>query len=230
MKYVFTLILFILFFHVIQAQNLEVFGGSLKNTVKICSNDTPWEESHQSSYEGYSIGIGINNLVPDSFPKLRFRITARYDEYGNYIYAYSGGRWGYSKDEVIVQKRNISLGIYPVNFKVVKDLEIGIGIELGVLLNSKTVGYRNTYYNNGNPQTPSVSTSKNYEIENNSIHYKKIIPGLVGRASYKIPLSSHFRLIPQAEYYHGLLKEYQDLVLETHSRRWSIKLGLEYKI
>ena len=67
-------------------------------------------------------------------------------------------------------------------------------------------------------------------LENNPIYYIGIVPSIVGRIAHKIPLTNNILITPQGDYYYGLRKELENLSLDVNYRRWSVKLGLEYKI
>lgn len=201
-------------------QDVELIGGVNKNDFF----DFQQHEGHfSSSYSpdyGYAIRIGIENIKVDW---LTLRLTLGFDKYGGELKASDGGRGGGYTTEAKVDKSVISVGVFPVNFKIIDRIDFNFGFELSGLISENYSGTSSGWSLGG----PVWSYDLNDRHERFS---SKIYFGLRGRIAYDVHISDKMAISPQYSYYFGLSNEFDEFPEATKSMRHYFCIGLQRKI
>jgi hypothetical protein len=204
----------------VQSQNIEIVGGLHKNRFF----DTEKNEGHfKSSYisgGGYGIGFGIDSVKMD---RLTLRFTVGYSHYKGEIIVSDGGLGkGYGVN-TFVDKSILSLGAFPINFKIIKRIDLNFGFELSGLIGEKVNGLREDWiWNEG-------GTIKDLK-QLYGIYSSKTTFGLVGRIAYDFNVTDKLAISPQYTYYFGLSSEFAHFPEMTKSMRHAFSIGLQRKL
>jgi hypothetical protein len=202
------------------SQNLEIIGGLNKNSFfDFQQNEGHFSSSYNSDY-GYAIRIGIENIKVDW---LTLRFTLTYDKYGGELEASDGGLGGGYTTNVTIDKSIISLGVFPINFKIIDRIDLNFGFEMGGLLNESFSGTSSGWLM-GEP-------GWSYDLNDKYDRYSaKTYFGLRGRIAYDFKISDKLAISPQYSYYFGLSNEFDEFPEATKSMRHYFCIGLQRKI
>jgi hypothetical protein len=202
------------------SQNLELVGGLNKNTFFDFQQDEGHFVSSYNSDLGYAIRIGIEDIKVDW---LTLRLTLSYDKYGGKLKASNGGlSYGYTTIAEI-DKSIISLGIFPINFKIIDRIDLNLGFEMSGLIN-ETFNGTSSGWTMGEP-------GWSYDLNDKYDRYSaKTYFGLRGRIAYDFNLSDKLAISPQYSYYFGLSNEFDEFPEATKSMRHFFCVGLQRKI
>lgn len=198
------------------SQNLSFFAG-LNGTVL---HDYHSSQGHyNSSYQpglGYSIGVGVDSI--DWFWwNIPFNI--KFEHYSAQLFASDGSLGGNYWVDGRVGKSILTLGVYPLNFRIKRNFKWSIGTELSYLLNEQLQG---KYGSSILGQTPQETT-----LEEKYPHYsRKIYLGLGTNLSYDWPISPSLILTPYYAYYFGLTNEFREFPNITKAMRHTVGLAL----
>lgn len=158
---------------------------------------------------------------------MKLRLTISYDKYGGKLEAYNGGLGGGGTTTAEIDKSVLSMGIFPLNFKIKKRLDINVGFELSVLLAESFSGTRWGWMMGQPPDGGSYSydLAESYDRYSEALYF-----GLKGRIAYDFKISDTFVISPQYAFYLGLSKEFREFPYETKSMRHYFCIGFEKRI
>jgi hypothetical protein len=215
------IILLISFFSLtLYSQSIEIFGGPNKN---IFHDYSDGEGHFMSSYNpalGYNIGIGIDDIKIDW---LKLRFTLCFDNYGGELEASDGGLGGGYTTNAEIDKSVLSLGLFPLNLKIIKRLDLNFGFEFSMLINETYTGTKSGWLM-GEP-------GWSYNIEDEYDRYSALTNfGLKARIAYDINLAKSIIISPQYSFYYGLSNEFDEFPEQTVSMRHYIGIGIEKKL
>lgn len=201
-------------------QNFEISGGVNRNKFGDFHREVGHFISDYTPDYGYSFGMSISNFKIDTLP---MRLSLRIDNYKGKFYTTSGGRGGAQKTEAEIEKTTIGLGFYPVNFAILKKIELGIGGELSFKINDKTTGYKSSW-SMGAPGTYMT-------IENDSVKINKnFFWGFSGRISYDLKINETWFVSPQYKYHLGWSDEFKNTEAKIKSLRHNFEIGIIRRI
>ena len=211
------LFLFTLFIHTnLPGQNLSFFAG-LNGTA--LHDYHSFEGHYNSSYQsglGYSLGVGVDSI--DWFWwNIPFNI--KFERYGAQLYASDGGLGGNYWVDSRVDKSILTLGVYPLNFRIKPNFKLSIGTELSYLLKEQLQG---TYGSWILWQTPREIAL----VEKYPRYSRKIYLGLGANLSYDCPLSPSLVVSPYCTYYFGLSNEFRKFPNITKAMRVTLGVAL----
>lgn len=201
------------------SQSIAIIGGMNRNSFFDFKQDEFHYSSSYSSDLGYTIRIGLEDIKVNW---LKLRFTLSYDKYGGKIaisdWALGGG------DETIakIDKSIISLGIFPLNFKIVDRININLGFEMAGLISEDIEGTKE-FWEMG--QVWSKDLNDIYDRYSARTYF-----GLRGRIAYDIRITDNLAISPQYSYYFGLSHEFDDSPELTRSMRHYFSIGLQRKI
>lgn len=202
------------------SQNLEVIGGLNKNHFfDFQQNEGHFSSSYYSNY-GYTLRIGVDDIKVDW---LTLRFTLSYDKYGGELKASDGGMGGGYTTNAKIDKSVISLGVFPVNFKIIDRIDLNFGFEIAGLINENYSGTSSGWIM-GNPDW-SYDLNEKYDRYSSKIYF-----GLSGRIAYDFNISDKLSISPQYSYYLGLSNEFDEFPEATKSMRHYFCIGLQRKL
>lgn len=202
------------------SQNIEIIGGlNTNNFFDYQQNENHYSSSYSSDY-GYAIRIGVDNIKVD-WMNLMFSLS--YDKYGGELEASDGGLGGGYTANVKIEKSVISLGVFPLNFKILDRIDLNFGFELSRLINENFSGTSNGWL--------MGQDDWEYDLNDKYDRYSsKSYFGLRGRIAYEFNISDKLAILPQYSYYFGLTNEFDEFPEATKSKRSYFCIGLQRKI
>jgi hypothetical protein len=202
------------------SQNLEIISGINKNTFfDFQQNEGHFSSSYTSDF-GYAIWLGIEDIKA-GWLKLRF--TLGYDKYGGSLKASDGGLGGGYTTVAEIDKSVISLGVFPINFKIIDKINLNFGVEISGLINESFKGTSSGWIL-GEPDW-------SYDLNDKYDKYSaKTYFGLRSRIAYDFNISDNLAISPQYSYYFGLSKEFDEFPEATKSMRHYFCIGIKRKI
>lgn len=219
MKQLFTTFIIFCSFSVF-SQNVELIGGMNKNKFFDYEKDEGHFNSSYDSQYGYSIQIAIENIRIDT---LKWRFTLGYEKYGGSINVRDGGLGGGVTTNAEIEKSIISVGVFPLNFRIIDRIDINVGFEVGALINENIAGTTSGW---------SMGTNGySYDLSDEHKRYNaKAYFGLRGRVAYDFKVSEKMAISPQYSYYFELTKEFDEFPEFSKSMRHFIGIGVQRKI
>lgn len=201
-------------------QNIELFGGPNKNIFHDnLENDGHYSSSYNSAF-GYSAGIGINDIKIDW---LSLRFTLCYDRYGGKIDVSDGGLGGGTTIKADIDKSLVSLGLFPINFTVLKKIDLNLGFEVSRLIGETFSGELSGW------QTGKLGWS--YDLNDKYDRISELTNyGIRARIAYNFTISESIVIVPQYSFYYGLGYEFNESLATTKSMRHYLSIGIEKKI
>lgn len=211
------LFLFILFIHTsLPGQNLFFFAG-LNGTVL---HDYNYAQGHyNSSYQsglGYSLGVGVDSI--DWF-WWNIPFALKFERYGAQLLAGDGGLGGGYWVDARVDKSMLTLGIYPLNFRINPNFKLSIGTEMSYLLAEQLQGKYGSWILG---QTPLENTL----VEKYPRYSRKTYLGLGANLRYDWSISPSLVVVPYWTYYFGLSNEFREFPNITKAMRLTLGLAL----
>ena len=197
-------------------QRLELYGGINKNVF----HDKKDVNSHYlSTYDpgvGFSAGMGIDSILVDGWS---IRFTLHFDQFKGDLYASNGALGGGYYTTASVEKSTLSIGFFPLNFRIFQRMDLNLGFLASVLLNESIHGTSGEWIL-GQP-------GWNQDFDEGDIDFSaKTYIGLQGRVTYDIHLSRLISITPQYLYYFGLTKEFVVFPEQTKSMRHYFCIGI----
>lgn len=193
------------------AQMIEVAGGTNLNTVYIPNREMyKWNNIDYGVKPGWSVALKMSQFSKWGDPVIAINI----DKYNS---ALSLSRFS---------KTTVSLGFYPVNLTVYKNLYLQAGPELSFLFSAK--GERSIYITD-------ISSGSGYGTIQILTAYsdmwnQKIHLGASASLSYRFKLNNSLYITPEYKYYNGLLMpEIEDEFNNYFSRRHSFMIAIGKK-
>jgi len=202
------------------SQNVEMYGGVNKNRFFDYQNNNGHYRSSYNADYGYAIGIGIENIKLDW---LNLRFTLTYDKYSGELTASDGGNGGEYTTNAMIDKSVISLGVFPINFRLWGRIDLNFGFEFAGLLSENFEGTTSGWIL-GEPDW-SYDLEDKYDNYSSNTYF-----GLRGRIAYDFKLSDKLAISPQYSYYFGLSNEFDEFPEYTKSMRHYFCVGLQRKI
>jgi hypothetical protein len=198
-------------------QNIEIFSGLNKNTFHDYNkNKGHFSSSYDSDY-GYSVGFGLDSIKNDW---LTLRFTLQFDKYKGKLKASDGGLGGGYTTIANVQKSLISVGVFPINFRFFKRLDVNIGLVISRLIDESFYGTSSGW--NMNQPNWSYNLHDKYNQYSSNTYF-----GFQGRIAYDFKLSKSIWISPQYLYYFGLSNEFVEFPEETKAMRHYLCIGLK---
>jgi hypothetical protein len=202
------------------SQSIAIIGGLNQNSFFDIKRSEYHYSSSYSSDLGYTIRIGLEDI---KVSRLKLRFTLSYDTYGGKIEINDWALGGGDETEAEISKSVISLGIFPVNFKIIDRININLGFEMAGLISEEITGTKE-YWEMG--QIVWIKDLNDiYERYSARTYF-----GLRGRIAYNIGISDNWAMLPQYSYYFGLSHEFDDPPELTRSMRHFFCIGLQRKI
>ena len=217
MKYILIIIIFLNSLTLF-SQSIAIIGGLNRNSFFDFNQD---EWHYSSSYDsdfGYAIGIGLEDI---KVKWLKLRFTLSYDKYGGEMAISDWALGGGDETNAEIDKSIISLGIFPVNFKIIDRININLGLEMAGLISEHIIGTQ-SYWEMGQLVWVKDLNDKDERF------CAKAYFGLCGRIAYDIGISDNLTISPQYSYYFGVSNEF--VIKTTKSMRHYFCIGLQRKI
>lgn len=215
-------ILFALLLSSLFSQRFEVFGGINRNRFFDFREENPHQSSSYLPKNGYSFGFALDSL---SVEKMRWRFSLQYDNYAGIFEVSSGGMGGSITTQGDVTKSILGIGIFPLNFRMIKKkIDASFGFLFSVLLDEKFTGTNGGWYTS-TPSSNGGSWSSDIKKGISSSSYF----GFQGRFAYKIRISQKMHITPQYQFYFGFADEFDENYF-TKSLRHCLCIGLMRKI
>lgn len=207
------------------SQNIESAGGLLINRFHDFNYDGGHYKSTYDNGLGYSFLIGIENFGLDdkNVKWIRLRLTLSYDRYNGDIDVYSGGLGGGGSTRASIEKSTVSLGIFPLNFRIRNRVDLNFGFIISRLVSETFSGSRSGWMI-GRPGY-YFDLNDSYDSFSSIMYY-----GIKGRVAYDFGISDTFVISPQYSFYLGLSGEFTEFPYKTKSMRHFFGLGFEYRI
>lgn len=202
------------------SQSIEINAGFNKNNFFDLQQDNDHYISSYKSDYGYAIRIAIEDI---KIEWMKLRLTLGFDKYIGGFNASDGGLAGSYSTNGKVDKSVISLGVFPLNFKILERIDLNFGVEFSRLLNDKVMGTNSgsimnkPYWNDDLNEKYDRFSSNKYS-------------GLRGRIAYDFKLSDKVSISPQYSYYYGLSKEFLEFPETTQSMRHYFAIGIQKRI
>ncbi|MGM0650128.1 MAG: hypothetical protein ACQES1_06425 [Bacteroidota bacterium] len=199
---------------------IELHAGVCKNYFHdYMSNDGHYQSSYNPSCIGYSFGVGIENIKVDS---LTMRFTLSYDIYTGEIEVNDGGLGSGHTTTGTINKSVISIGVYPLNFKILKKIDLNFGCEISGLVYENNTGTISGW-SMGQPYNVwSYDLEDRYDRFSSLVHF-----GLKSRVAYDIEIAENLLIFPQYAFYYGISSEFKEFPEATKSIRHYFCIGLQ---
>jgi|WetSurSiteA1Bulk_404760.scaffolds.fasta_scaffold25536_3 hypothetical protein len=212
-------IIFITFNLTLYSQKIEIFGGVNKNIFHDYNKDFHITSLYNSEL-GYTAGFGIDSIKIDW---LTVRFSMQFDKYGGNLEANYHGLGGGNTTVAEIDKWIISLGIFPLNFRLFHKIELNFGLEISRLINETYKGKASGW------QIGQDNWS--YDLQDKYDQFSsKMYFGIKGRIAYDFNLSQSMIISPQYSYYFGLSNEFQEFPEYIKSMRHYLCIGIIKKI
>ena len=218
MKTYFTILIMLIASNLF-SQKIEIFGGLNKNIFHDYNKDEGHFNSTYNSDNGYAVGIGLDSIKIDW---MTLRFTLQFEKYKGKLDVSDGGLGGGYNTIANIDKSMISLGVFPVNFRLFKRLKINFGFVISRLIDESYNGITSGWLL-GQP-------SWNYNLKDKYSRYcSNTSFGFQGRIAYDFKLSNSIWISPQYLYYFGVTNEFVEFPEETKSMRHYFCIGLKKK-
>ena len=211
------------------AQNLELSGGLNYNIFyEAHRNDHPGSNFYLPA-TGYQFGVGMNDIRPDTF--LKIRLTLNYINYGGVFRANAVGGLGsggsYSGS---ISKSVISFGFYPLNVHLFHRIDFSLGLEIARLVYEK-IGGENSYnqWQMGSGNSPGTNETGKLSDKYHPFSASGYL-GVAARLAYPIRLNERLSITPQLGYYYGGLAAEFKPENYTRSFRQYFSIGIQRKL
>jgi len=213
-------ILFITLSIALYGQKLEAYAGLNLNTFRNPENNGG---NYSSNYEpalGPTVGIGIDSVRLD---KLKFRFTLQYEIYAGELKAYEGGHYYSHEIDAEINKSILSLGIFPLCYRILKRIDLNFGVQLSLLLAESFKGTESGWSTTNGSYENDLQDSYNQFSTRFSC-------GLTGRIGYDFKLPGAYFISPQYSFYYGLTNEFIEFPEQTKSMRHYFCIGIEKRL
>ncbi|MGB0870854.1 MAG: hypothetical protein ACPGSD_14765 [Flavobacteriales bacterium] len=201
------------------SQVFELSGGYNVNRYFDSEETLKYASSNYVSDNGYALQFGIDEVKIDW---LILRFTLGFEKYSGFINVSNYGAGGSISNEAQVDKSIISLGMYPVKFKIAKTLDVDLGMEYSWLISDHIDG-RSKGSITGKPSWDEDLNERYSDFS------EKTYVGFRGRVKYDIKMTDKLTISPQFTYYHGVTSEFIEFI-NTRSMRFGFGLRIQRKI
>lgn len=199
------------------AQNIEFFVGPNKNIFHKKAANTPEYNSSYSSGYGYCAGIAFDNIKNGSLP---LRFTLQFDRYSGKLESSSFGLGGGSSTKANTTKDIITVGLFPINIRLKKRLDLNIGIDISRLIHENTSGTTSGWQ----IDKPNWSYNIDSKTKRNSNIYSA---GLKARLAYDFFITKSIIVCPVYLFYYGFTNEFSEITKKTKSMRHYACVGIK---
>jgi hypothetical protein len=200
-------------------QKLEMFGGANNNMFHNYHNNEGHFMSSYNSDFGFTAGFGLDSIRIDW---LTFRFTLQFDKYAGKLEASDGGLGSGFTTIAKVDKSVISLGIFPINFRILKRIDLNFGLIISRLIDESFNGTSSGWIMN--QPNWSYNLQDKYNQYSSATYF-----GFQGRIAYDFKLSKLIWISPQYIYYFGLSNEFVEFPEDTKSMRHYFCIGIKKK-
>lgn len=202
------------------SQKIEIIGGLNKNAFFDFRENKGHFSSNFISGYGYAVRIGIEEIKVDG---VNLRFTLSYDKYGGELDVSDGGLGGGFATNAKVDKSIISLGVFPMNFKIIDRIDLNFGFELAGMISENVTGKSSGWIMN--------ESEWSYDLNEKDNRYNsETYFGLRGRIAYDFIISDRLAISPQYSYYFGLTNEFDEFPKKTKSMRHYFCIGIQRKL
>jgi hypothetical protein len=206
-----------------KGQQLGFSGGYCYNDL-YNSNDYSQTSLEYEDGNGYSLSLNLDNIKlvdkmwADTF---RFSFALNFSYYDGSIQSSSIGGAGGHFIEGDFEKSVLGLRIYLLNFRFLKEFNLGVGLESNYMISSSTTGTEMSWL---------MGSGTSYNLEDlSSKIFSDFQMGLVGRMSYNFPVRNNWYVVPEYNFYLGFCGEYDHFDKQVHSIRHYFMLGVAYR-
>jgi hypothetical protein len=202
------------------SQSIEIVGGLISNKFYDFNHDDPHFSSSYSHGFGYSALIGIDDV---KLEWLKLRFTLSYDKYSGGLEAGYSGLGGGNSTIADIDKSLISLGIFPLSFKIIKRIDLNFGFEFSGLISESFKGESSGW--------SYLQPDWSYDLNEKYTRYSALTYfGLRGKIGYDFNISDTFSISPQYSYYFGLSNEFDEFPEVAKSIRHYFCIGIKMKL
>lgn len=205
--------------HILSAQFLEFSGGLSKYDYSL-SDEYKYSNSADTRV-GYNFLIGVDGVSfkINKIEDLTFRFTFGISRSSAKFNFRTGGQGGGHITKAETQKKVFTFGIYPINIKKIKNLELNIGINYLRTVSSYVVGSSTAFGAAGN-NTVDLAL-----FEGDIFAKRQIGPAV--RLAYTFKLSDKILITPQYNYYIGITPEFRRSISTTFNQNHFIGIGIK---
>ena len=202
------------------SQNMEVIGGINKNNFYNFNQQGHFVSSYTPGL-GYTLKVGIEDVKVDW---LKLRFTLGYDRCSGKLEASDGGLGGGYTTIAEVDKSLISVGVFPVNFKIINRIDLNFGFDISGLI-SETIEGTRSEWRIDEPYGSNYDLSDIYDRYSSLLYF-----GLKGRLAYDLRISDKLVISPQYSYYFGLSNEFDEFPEQTKSMKHYFCIGIQKRL
>jgi hypothetical protein len=202
------------------AQKIDFYGGVNFNKFHDYNTTTPHFNSSYNSDYGFSAGLGLDSIKLDW---LILRFTLQFDKYKGKLNVTNGGLGGSWTTIANVDKSIISIGIFPVNFQILKRIDFNLGFLVSRLIDETYTGTSNGW--TMNQPNWNYNLHDKFNKFSSSTYY-----GFQGRIAYNFKLSKSLWISSQYLYYFGLSNEFIEFPEDTKAMRHYFCIGIKKTI
>jgi|GEM_PF-2923396 len=220
MRFFVITILFCLLPFFLFSQELEFTTSFGQNTFYKLKVPPNFESYSYASGNAIAANIRLK-LISENFPTGEFLVFCSIEHYiGGFDHSINATGSG---DRTIgtTDKTTLSIGLYPLNYKILKRLDIHIGIQMSFLLNEKNRGSYSVW-------TLNNLSGSNFSLEGEELNIRTI-PALNIKLSYPIKINDTISILPEYMGILGLVSELQQIGYPRSMRNY-LGVGLTVKL
>lgn len=203
------------------SQTLEITTSFGQNTFYKIKEPPNFESYTYSSGNAFSANLRLK-LTSENFPTGELLVFCAVEQYqGGFNYQLIGN--GISSSVIgHTEKTMLSLGLYPLNFKILKRVDAHVGVQMALLLNENNKGQR---IDRNSFTTPTVFYSS---LKNENINVRNG-PALNIKLSYPVKINENLSILPEYMGVIGLISELKRLGFPRSMRNY-LGVGLSVKL
>lgn len=173
------------------SQPVEIFGGANKNVFYGKNDDSySYFSADYHSGNGFTAGFALDSI---RILRLKMRLSVQFDKYnGKFIAENNSGKAVYEKTIGEIDKSTVALGVFPLNIRIKKKVDLNIGAEVAGLIGENVSGtnhYAHIMYGDELKDLNAL-----YDRFSSRVCY-----GLKGRIAYQLALSK--KVLPDSAVY-----------------------------
>lgn len=201
----------------LSAQQLELSAGAnLNQFFRLPGGEVPGS----AFKNGYGYTVGISQELAGKIP---MRFTLQLDHYEGNIHLREGGLGGAVITRADISRSSVMLGVFPLNFTLLKRLHINLGLAMQALIYDGSKGYR-SYWGFG-------ASGEDIRFEDRPAAFAQPVSfGLISRLGYSIPLGNKWSLVPQYMFGMGISDEFKQLHANVKSMRHYLCIGVSRQL
>lgn len=198
-------------------QPIEVFGGVSHNHLFDRGDLSGHYQSEYKDGSGFVFGLATEEIKTDW---IKWRFTLHYEKYKGAFDVSDGSSGGGYSNEATFDKSIIAVGLFPLNFKIIKNFHLNLGLILSRMVSENIEGTSSSWVVNKGLSSYPIDKSKRFS--------NRVMMGLQARVAYRVKLSEKFSLIPQYQLYYGISSEFKHS--PTKAMRHYFNIGLSKTI